>query len=274
MNVKRMIPIAVLLVTIVVLAIVGKGQLSKDVRDKLYDYRYVVHAGGALECGNETFSYTNSYEALENLYLYGNRISEFDFLYTSDGEIVCAHNGKETWAEGFSFREAPTLEEFLNARSFGSFTPMSLSMLAEYMEKHKDLYVVTDVKDDNIQFCQDVRNKHPKLLSQFIIQIYHEDEYEPIKRMGFKNIIYTLYRASDDELELENLEAFLNKHDLFGVTFWESWADETSEFYNMVLTTEVPIFVHTVNEKSEMEKMFNKGIVGIYTDVVDPLLRY
>ena len=271
---KRIIPVIALAGTLAVLAILTVTVFHRDIRKEFYNSRYIVHAGGQLDNGDEEIAYTNSYDTLDNLYSYGNRVSEFDFLYTSDGEIVCAHNEKESWARGFPFSEAPALDEFLSSKSFEAFTPMSLAMLADYMEKHKDLLIVTDVKDDNVQFCEYLKSEYSKLMPQFIIQIYHEDEYEPIRNMGFENIIYTLYKAYGEELEPERLNNFLKDHDLTGVTFRGSWVEEFPEIYNAIASGGVPMYVHTGNDKKTMEEMFGRGISGIYTDVVDPSLRY
>ena len=268
------IGVFVLMATFAALSFVAYKGFLIGTQKEFYKSRYIVHAGGQLDNGGEVIAYTNSYDTLDNLYNMGNRVSEFDFLYTSDGEIVCAHNDKESWAKGFPFTEAPTMDEFLNSKSFGSFTPMSLDMLADYMRKHRDLLIVTDVKDDNIQFCEYLKSKYPDLMSQFIIQIYHEDEYAPIKAMGFESIIYTLYKADDEEIEPEHLKLFLKEHDLTGVTFWESWADDSSELFKAIKSSGVPMYVHTVNDMDKMEEMFGKGISGIYTDVVDPSMRY
>ncbi len=237
--------------------------------------RYIVHAGGFIECGGEQMDYTNTYETLDNLYKIGNRVAEYDFQTTSDGCIVCAHDGDGLWARGYDFTEAPTLEEFLGTKYKGQLTTMSLEMLAEFMSAHKDFYVVTDVKDDLVSFCQHLSETYPDLKDQFIIQIYHDTgQYDPVHDMGFNNIIYTLYNTYDEERDPEVIYEFLTWHELVGVTFWDSWAIPGDPLFEAMRSSGVPMCVHTVNSADSMKEFFDLGITAIYTDVVDPALRY
>ena len=242
--------------------------------EMLASQRYIIHAGGFMECNGQVMDYTNTYETLENLYDAGNRVAEYDFLYTSDGAIVCAHDEGDKWARGYDYDYAPTLDEFLGTKYQGELTPMNLEMLAEFMSSHKDFYVVTDVKDDNIEFCQHVKDTYPELMDQFIIQIYHADGYDPVREMGFQNIIFTFYRTNADERVPEDLLNFLSQHEVMGVTFWDYWAEPGSEFFDTMVASGVPMYVHTINSVDSMKAMFDLGIAGIYTDVVDPSQRY
>ena len=262
----------------VLVMIPGRGipTVSKG-RKLLSDERYIIHAGGEVtdESGRK-LTYTNSKEALNNCYDSGNRIAEFDFMITSDDEIVCAHNDEENedgWAYGLpgvgDAVNPPTLEGFLASEFMGSLSTMSLDDLAEFMYAHNDLYVVTDVKDDNEEVCRAIREKYPDLIRNFIIQIYHEDEYDKIKALGFNNIIYTLYRATDEELETEELLGFVNGSKLTAVTFWDEFQTQYEDAFVKLKETKVPLFVHTVNDKERMRELFDMGITGIYTDVTD-----
>ena len=48
----------------------------------------IYHAGGGID----GLTYSNSREALEHTLNQGNRFVEVDFLFTSDGQLVCAHD--------------------------------------------------------------------------------------------------------------------------------------------------------------------------------------
>ncbi len=263
----------------VLVLIPGRGisTVSKG-RELLANEKYIIHAGGFVtgEDGQQ-YSYTNSVEALNSCYDNGNRIAEFDLMITSDDEIVCAHDeaeeGGEGWAHGLPGVgdpvNPPTLEGFLGAKFMGSLTTMSLDELAAFMRQHSDLYVVTDVKDDNEEVCRRIRQDYPDLMRNFIIQIYHEDEYDRIKQLGFNNIIYTLYRADDSELEKDALLGFVNDTKLLAVTFWEDYPKQYEETFNALKETKVPLFAHTVNDRESMRRLLDQGVTGLYTDVVD-----
>jgi hypothetical protein len=72
------------------------GPQVENLRMYIREQKYIVHAGGLLktQTGEEVI-YTNSLEALINMYDAGNRICEIDIRETSDGVLVCAHGDEE-----------------------------------------------------------------------------------------------------------------------------------------------------------------------------------
>lgn len=276
----------VLLVVAACLAVLvfvpGKGIYTiNGCKKMLRDNRYIIHAGGFIEDeSGKALSYTNSYEALQNCYDHGNRICELDFLTTGDGMVVCAHNEDEedTWAHGIKVQgktnEPLGFYEFMGAKFEGSLTTMSLDDLAGFLRDHRDLFIVTDVKDDNIGVCSVISSEYPDLRNNFIVQIYHPDEYKRIRELGFDYVIYTLYRATDDELTPENTKDFIDSANLVGVTFWMEYPDNYADSYAVLEQSGLPLFVHTVNDRNEMKSFIDMGIDGIYTDVVNKEDQY
>ena len=263
----------------------GRGPYTVgECRKLLVENRYIIHAGGNVETDDgNVLTYTNSREALANCYETGNRIAEFDFMLTCDDEVVCAHNdeeddGEDLWAykvRGAGFPgNPPSLETFVNANFDGQLSTMTLDDLASFMQQHPDFYVVTDVKDDNEEICALIRQKYPELTNNFIIQIYHPDEYDSIKALGFNYIIYTLYRASEDELSADALTEFVNGSRLCAVTFWADFPSQRTESFEALKECGVPLFVHTINDPEEMRSFIDLGVSGIYTDVVNKEEQY
>lgn len=281
--IAALVIIAVAACLAVLVFIPGQGIYTvNDCRKMLRDNRYIIHAGGFIENENdgETLSYTNSLEALQNCYDHGNRICELDFMTTSDGKVVCAHNGDEedSWAHGIKVagraNEPLGFYEFMGAKFEGALTTMSLDDLAAFIRDHRDLYIVTDVKDDNIGVCGIIGSEYPDLKNNFIVQIYHPDEYKRIRELGFNYVIYTLYRATDDELTPENTKDFIDSANLVGVTFWMEYPDSNADSYRVLEQSGLPLFVHTVNDRNEMKSFIDMGIDGIYTDVVNKEDQY
>ncbi len=227
----------------------GKGSVSGQMR-------YIIHAGGQINAGGQMLSYTNSLEALKNCYDNSNKFCEIDLMEDDDGSIICAHD-KET-ASQFE----------------GVLTLMSMDDLAGFMREHRDLCIVTDVKSDNVGVCRTISETYPDLRDNLIIQIYHKDEYEPVRGLGFSRIIYTLYNEGEDALEPEALGEFVSASGLTGVTFWETFPDERTEAFETLKSLHVPLFVHTINDRDEMKRFIGMGITGIYTDMVNASERY
>lgn len=267
----------------VLIMIPGRGLVTISGGQKLFtNDRYIIHAGGLVEGPDgQMLDYTNSREALESCYNNGNRICEIDLMRTVDGKIVCAHDSDEEgyWAYGVADagtdKDHPaSFEEFMASSFMGQLTTMSFDDLAKFANEHPDLYIVTDVKEDNVFICRQIMEEHPELRDNLIIQIYHPDEYDKIAQAGFPYIIYTLYRATDDELKTDALKEFIEEHKLIGVTFWEDFPSTKDDGFAMLKQMNIPLFIHTVNEKADMKRYIEMGISGIYTDVVNKEEQY
>lgn len=228
----------------------------------------IVHAGGFVQTAEgETVRYTNSFEALVNMYEQGNRVCEIDIRETGDDVLVCAHGDDCYLADGTDLPIDATEAEYLSTKLYGSLQPMNMQMLAQFMRDHEDLLVITDVRGDNVEICRKLASEYPDLRNRLIIQIYHEKEYEPILRMGFPFMIYTLYRAEDHERNLWEIAHYAQEHELVGVTI------QKEHFYNWknriaMNHCGVPFMFHTVDDATEIGLMLSKPFVlGVYTDL-------
>ena len=242
----------------------------ESLRREISGQKRVVHAGGSLttQAGDEVI-YTNSLDALQNMYNAGNRFCEIDIRETSDGVLICAHGDETHLANGSDLPADADSAAFLSEHLFGELQPMSVEMLAAFMRKHPDLYIITDAQGDNLEISQKLANGWPDLRDRFIIQIYHEREYDPIREMGFRNLIYTLYRADDEERNLWEIAHFAETHELVGITI------QKEQFYSMknriaMAHCGVPFMFHTVNDAAEIEAMLQKPyIAAVYTDLTE-----
>ena len=232
--------------------------------DILPEHEYIVHGAGYYN-GIKT---TNSLEALENTYENGNRFIELDFNFTSDLRAVCIHDWNHLSYSGYDGKN-PSEEDFMASSVYGMFSPLNLDLVAEFVKKHEDVRIITDVKELNIYFCDIIRREHPKLMDNFIIQVYSENEYNHISKMGFENIIFSLYRLEwEEKINTERLVEFAKSNKLYGYTFPYSLCD-IDGYVDEMLKANIPLFVHTVNDKKEQEKYFGMGISGIYTDNIN-----
>ncbi|WP_026662080.1 hypothetical protein [Butyrivibrio proteoclasticus] len=242
------------------------------------DYeKTVIHACGSLigEDGVE-YTYVNCLEALNNSLKNNNHFVEVDFDWTSDNKLVCYHYLNEDITE----------KDFLATKDYGQFTRMSLDTLADVMKQNPDLYVVTDIKGENVEGCRYIADRYPELQKQFIIQVYHDDEFEPVYKLGFEYIILTLYGTYPEEREIPSLRKNYTEHDYLGITFWDSWTkgrpnffegigiEELNEmyedaFYRSVCEIGMPVYVHTVNDKATIIEEIGLGVSAFYTDNTD-----
>ncbi len=258
-------------------------------REQLASGHTIIHAGGALiDSEGNSHPYTNALETLPLAYEAGNRFIELDFAYTTDGKAVCLHK----WADGFYPNQKDknesdgepvqmSYDQFMAGKIDGLFTPMCLDDVLSFMETHDDVYLITDIKSyenevtgqttDVITLCEEIAKKAPQLCDRVIVQIYHENEYDPVRELGFSSIIYTLYELSTEEkLDTDEHLSFAKSHPLLAVTFPKKLL-KNEDFLAPMLKGDFLMFTHTVDGKKKQKTLDQYGIDGVYTNDITPL---
>lgn len=225
--------------------------------------RLIAHAGGEIS----GIRLTNSLQAFYNSYDRGFRFFETDISKTSDGVPVLVHDwGNANWLRNIKYStKAATYEEFKSTKTILGLKLMDISLLLEWLSKHPDAYVITDIKEDNIGVLSTIRDLYPKTAGQIIPQIYSFEEYDTVKALGYEHIILTLYKLDAPADKVIN---FVNSHELFALTMSEDRAapDYVKQFENI----RIPIYVHAVNDFDVYQKLRDSGIYGVYTDYFQP----
>ena len=231
--------------------------------------KLIIHALGEY---NQT-KYTNSLEALNYWYFKENMtVLEVDFYLTKDNHIILAHDFKHS-------KRIPTLDEFKNKmRTRGNLTTMNFEDLVIFMEKNKNLYIITDTKYTDLRSIKiefdemtKILNYHKGVNERFIIQIYNEKMFLFLKKKNypFSFFIFTLYLRWDESNNLDDLEnifRFCKKNKIRGIIMFHYLFGNSIS--NLSKKYSVPIYLHTVNNLKKIDEYFKKGIKGIMTDNV------
>ena len=224
----------------------------------------IVHGGGQI--GGLPGS--NSMEALEATYAAGRRFIEMDFLLSSDGHPVALHDWSRYYS--YSLGAAPvSVEEFKKVKIFNRYTSVTLDSLADWLSAHTDVYIVTDVKDDNLGVLRKIAEAHPEILPQILPQIYSEAEYAPVRALGYSNIIFTLYRLPtyNEKADAAGIVKITERIELLAGTFDCTLA--TPSYVETLKTSGIPLCTHTVNGAEAQEQVFALGVDCVYTDYTD-----
>lgn len=225
------------------------------------DEQWVAHAGGSLpEKG-----YTNSLEALNNSYRAGMHLVELDFEWTKDGTLVLLHDWKDVVSDLYG--QGPgqrTLAQF-KALKTSRLTPLSAQDLFAWLDAHPNVVIITDVKSDSVKALEWIQANYPSYAERFIPQIYHFEEYEPVRRLGYYRVILTLYRLHKEDADALS---FCRTHPVWAVTMPEKRVFKGSLTEDLRVL-HIPVYVHTVNEPERMDILFRRGVFGIYTDRTD-----
>ncbi|MFL5090747.1 MAG: glycerophosphodiester phosphodiesterase family protein [Xanthobacteraceae bacterium] len=229
----------------------------------------IAHAGGGLPAA----AYTNSREAFDLSARNGFCYIETDFRFSRDRKLVLVHE----WANAYNplgqlaiaLLGAPNAADFTSRLTRDRVTPLDLPALLEWLELHPAIQLITDTKDDNIRF---MRALAPQLdgtmKARFIVQIYSPEELPEARRLGFDQIIFTLYKTSMGDAEVL---AFARRERLFAVTM--PGARARGDLAKRLAEHGTPVFAHTINTAGEAYALGNNGVTGIYTDGLIPSQR-
>lgn len=268
---KMLIAVLILIIsgTLCILRLVKSHQATLEMLP-------VAHAAGKILDA----TYTNSREGLLLCGQRGVQLVELDFSWTSDDQLVCIHDWKSAWKNFFGGVEdqAPSLSEFYEKAKNANFTPLILDDLPNILEKYSSLRIVTDVKERNIEALSRIAEKIPDYNRRIIPQIYHPSEYQNVIEIGYKDIIWTLYRFPNDNFHVlrwvDRMPLFavtmplpraMGQHGILGI--WNLGIRLAAELDRKG----IPSYVHTINsaEKAGILSM-HYGVSGVYTDLLLP----
>ncbi|MEM8557419.1 MAG: glycerophosphodiester phosphodiesterase family protein [Bacteroidota bacterium] len=218
----------------------------------------VAHAGGGID--GQT--YTNSMEALDHSAARGFVYVELDLLFTTDSTLVCMHDWDELWGEPLTYGQ---FRDAVEAR--GTYDNCDLERLRTWMAANEHIRLVTDVKGDNIAALTLIREHVADAEQRVIPQVYRPNAFAEVKRLGYEQVIWTLYRydGTFDEV-VAWTERFAEP---FAVTMSKAWA--RTDLPHALARRGVPTYVHTVNMQEDKTAYLNEvGITEVYTDFLPP----
>ena len=136
-----------------------------------------------------------------------------------------------------------------------------MDSLAEWLRDKPEVRIVTDIKYDNLKGIQLIAEKFPATIPQFIPQFYQPEEYQILKDMGFKDLIWILYQYEGSKTSVVELSQDMK---LFAVSMIPKQAK--SKTLQKLLKFH-RIFVYTINHEIDKDKLIDQyQVSGIYTD--------
>ena len=241
--------------------------------------RLIYHACGGID----GVSYTNSKEAMESTLGAGNMLVEVDFLYTTDGHLICLHKwidmlpvwkykelkreykGKEDQIPETEY----TLDQFLSKKVKGKFTGLTAADIVFYMKENPELHIVVDTKEENLSMVVGDLLRlcayQPDIADRFIIQLYDRGQKEKIQDLypfHNENFLFTCYKFGPARVQ-EILEICDTEQISVVTVASESWDLDTITLFT---DKGITLFEHTVNLPETAEMSLKNGIYGFYTD--------
>ena len=193
----------------------------------------IAHAGG----GFKNLTYTNSIDALDyNKKNYD--LFELDFFLTDDEKLVCSHD------YGGFLKSFKKFEVYVQNKK--EYKPCTYKSLKIWLEKNPEKKIVTDFKSDNLSGLKFIAKNFENFEKRFIPQIYNPSEYQKVNSIGYKDIIWTLYRYNKNN---NKVIKFAKKMSLYAITMPRERAQ--TELPVLLKKNNIKSFVHTINSMEE-----------------------
>ena len=224
---------------------------------------FIAHAGGGIN----QLTYTNSLEALDSNYNKGFRCFEIDFSWTLDQELVAIHDWEKSLLKDYQVvgKEIPRLAEFLLLKTKTGLTQLSLEEILRWAADKEDAFIVTDVKSENLKALGKISRDFEKYMGIIVPQVYSYDEYDEVMRLGYDNIILTIYRM---ETNLDELKKFSDNRQPFAITM--PWGVAKSGIAKYLSNKRTKVYAHTINNIDLLVLLRKHNVWGIYTDFIHP----
>ena len=227
--------------------------------------RVIAHGCGTIQ--GETI--TNSKEALESAISNGYQYIELDLAFTSDGQIAMIHDWDSSggYYLGLGKNQAISYAQYQQCKVRNQFTPLTLDILAEILQKHPQVSIITDTKEDNIALLTAIQKQKPQIVKQIIPQIYQYSEYDAVKKLGYSKVILTLYKMTGEK-NGTRIADFVQNRSICAVTMSVDLAQ--TGLAKTLYKQGIPVYMHTVNSLPQTVAAMQAGAYGIYSDTLLP----
>ncbi len=243
------------------------------------DRLIIAHATGGSELG----SYPNAIECLDDWYAKGVRWFEFDLHWTRDGHLVGLHDWGPTFRRWFDPASLPLhwklaaplirhrgvpSNTFETLRMRGDLTPINPKLLSDWLARHDDAWLVTDIKTHNAAALERLAGAFRPLRARVLAQVFSTQEITVAGELGYGRIGWANYVPKRPINELPALLAeqpvdvvVLNQKTIRDPATWP----DLEKLRGMGLD----LWLFTVNDPAELAALPD-AVNGIITDRLLP----
>ncbi len=247
-------------VTLLILLFLQSVPVFADETEKHCQPEKIVAHGGGAYLGYET---TNSVEALKHSIQSGYKMIELDMDLSKDRRIIMIHDWDRTAVHYFgrNFNKKITLNKFLKLSIHGQFEVLTFDKLADILDKHPEVRIITDTKGDNLELLSEIAESYPGLVDRIVPQIYDYEQWSKVKELGFQDIILTLYAMANPNSE--ELLSFARDKNLYALTMPDYMAEKG--LCSELSQKGIRVYVHPISDYEEALQFMEEGAWGIYS---------
>lgn len=241
----------------------NKCLLDEEKVDKVYE-KMIAHGGGSIDGFDTSSSVDAVMKAIDN----GFKVIELDMEFSYDNKIIMLHDWDRTVTTylGRKFDKELTINQFNNQLICGKFEPLTFEKLTKILDANPQIRIVTDTKGDNIKLLKTIAKEYPEYINRMIPQIYDYSEFDIVKELGYKDIIFTLYRL--DTINYDELLSFVRENHIYAVTVGKNYI--VKGLPEKLSKDGVIVYMHPIYTIEEAKEQFEKGVYGIYSSTLKP----
>lgn len=273
---KRNITISIfiaftILLSVLVLNRSYNNQILRQYRDTIKNQQFMMHAFGGLE---ESYSYTNSYEALTQNYNAGYRLFEVDVHFTEDNILVLLHGWSKvdyTKRLGIEYKAEPMkYQEFKSLKIHGQYTTMSFKDLVDFMAIHTDIFVMIDCAKPSPEETRRIysaiisdADANPKILKRLIVGGHTKYMIDIVKEL-YDFPLVNLYLPAQEKREddLKNLDDFFQyciQNNITSIsTDKGTYSSDLNDYLDKL---GIYCYVFTINDYSDAKSFIDNNVI-------------
>lgn len=243
-------------------------------------YHFIAHAGG----GVDGKVYSNSIQAWNHSYELGTRLFDADLTFTADGVLVLRHDWNDNLEQNIAIKDGKFIydeqlgqinnkeyadkrldyNDFRKNKIYEKYDPMDCLDMLCFMNKHRDVYAVCDMKEDlaksYAQLVQTaVQNDMTEVLERIVVSIYDYEDLESVRNVySFKNIMIRQYTKSPHNYY--ELLRFCKENNIHAVSVYKSYAED--EGISQLSEHNIHVYVAICDYLSDMKAYYESGIDG------------
>jgi len=217
--------------------------------------KFIAHAAGGIN----SYTYTNSIEALEKSIDKGFKLIEIDFMETSDSFFVGGHHDWSSFKTklsnyNYEINNKPmTLNDVLKSKIYNKFQPLTINYINDIFTKNKKLFLVTDKTNNFKKIVSDFTFDQNRI----IVEIFGRENYFLSIKEGIINPMFSATINDYDFILHNNIKLIaIHSNDLI----------KNKEMYKKLIEKNVFIFVYSTNDKNFIEEHIDINVSGFYTD--------
>ena len=209
--------------------------------------------------------YSNSEEGIIRGAENGFKVIEVDVSRTSDGCFVLSHRFRPDGE--IIFDKTPSLEEFLREGASENETALTFQDLLRRFGSKNVFFLIDCTHGTEAEFCQWIsENTEISQRSCLIFQVHTPQMLKKVYDAGtFRYIHYN--GTSEDVVRHLGL---LQKCGVHSCSISDEEISDNNSSLDQLIRSGIHIIVYTVNHQRRLEKLLQKGIGGVFTDVLTP----